>query len=60
MTESAIRKKYKGKAKFRVVGSDRSGYKLVIRDTSDKTFKELKKKEKQLEKAFNTEIVNFV
>ena len=58
--EQKIRKRFKGRAIFRVVGSDRSGYKLVIRGTDDKTCKKLKSMEKTLEKVFNVEIVNFV
>lgn len=57
--EQKIRKRFKGRAKFRVVGSERAGYKLVIRDTTDKTMKQLEKMESTLEKAFDVEIVNF-
>ena len=58
--EYIIRKKYKNKAKFRIVGNDYSGRKLVISNTSNKTLRQLKKIESKLENIFDVEIVNFV
>ena len=58
--ERLIRRKFRGKASFRIMGNDFSGYKLVIKNTDEKTYNKLKKMEKTLEKAFEVEIVNFV
>ena len=60
MTEKQIRKRFKGKAVFRVVGNERTGYKLVVRVRDENTFKKLDKMEKKLEKIFDVEIVNFI
>jgi len=62
--QELIRKRYKGKATFRIAPGSDNPYnpaveRLIVSTKDDKVYKQLKKIEEKLKKMFNVEIVMF-